>query len=191
MQIKLDINSVAVKQLESAIWMYAYDFDEVAVHTVASAALELYSDRLGLSTFKSDTEKHIKPEKIKDFHSLWNRPYNFFKHGSHKHKPLDELVYNPDSVEIIIYLAAEANLAGEVKFRLNCSQVYRHFYLIKYPELFNTTYYKDVIEKRMTELGIDKETITSKETLRLWLDLAGHTFVNGTKTPFKPVAKNN
>lgn len=81
MKVRLDINSVAVKQLESAIWMYAYDFDEVAVHTIAAAALELYSDRLGLSDFKKSLENDIKPEKVKEFHSLWNKPYNFFKHG--------------------------------------------------------------------------------------------------------------
>lgn len=43
-----------------------------------SAAFELYSRRLGLSDFKREIERRIKREKVKDFYSLWNRPYNFF-----------------------------------------------------------------------------------------------------------------
>lgn len=69
MKIKLDINSVAVKQLESAIWMYAFDYDEVAVHTIAGAAFEIYSKRLGLSSFKEDVKNILSPKKMKNsFH---------------------------------------------------------------------------------------------------------------------------
>lgn len=36
-KLKLTIEDVALKQLESAIWMHAYDFNETALHTIAAA----------------------------------------------------------------------------------------------------------------------------------------------------------
>jgi len=188
MKIKLDINSVAVKQLESAIWMYAYDYDEVAVHTVAGAAFEIYTRRLKLSTYKEDIKKYIKPEKTKDFTSLINKPYNFFKHGEHKHKELDYIEYDEEAVEMIIYLAAEANLLGDEKYKLSCAIIYRNFFAMKHPELFDIKSYDEYFLKPAAKLGLDPEAIKNKETLKVWLGSIGNTFLNGTNSPFRNVA---
>src|SRR5690606_665072 len=112
MKIKLSINDIAVKQLESAVWMYAYDYDEIAVHTIAGAAFELYTTRLKILNFDEDLKQILKDDKFKEFKSLWNRPYNIFKHGEYKHNPVDEFVYNEDTASWLIFIACEANLLG-------------------------------------------------------------------------------
>lgn len=187
MKVKLDINSVATKQLESAIWMYAYDYDEVAVHTIASAAFEIYTKRLGLSTFKDDVKKYIKPEKANDFISLWNKPYNFFKHGEHQYRQLDYIEYNEETVELIIYLAAKANLKDDEKFRLSCANVFCYFYSLQHPELFDAVDYEEMFTKSATKIGIDLESLKNKETLRIWLNGMGHTFLNGDPSPYRDI----
>lgn len=187
MRVKLDVNSVAAKQLESAIWMYAYDYDEVAVHTVAGAAFEIYTKRLGQSSFSKDVEKYIKPEKIKEFIGLWNKPYNFFKHGEHEHKELDYIEYDEESVEAIIYLTAESNLVGDEEFRLSCARVFQFFYLMKHPEQFDARFYHEYCLKQMATLNLNHEVIKSKETLRVWLNGMGNTFLNGTNSPFRNI----
>jgi len=188
MKYKLDIYSVAVKQLESAIWMFAYNYDEVAVHTIAGAAFELYTKRLGLSSFENDIEKYIKQDKIGQFRALWNKPYNYFKHGEHRHKRLDYIIYDEESVEILIYLATEANLIGPEEFRLNCAVVYKLFFYYKRPELFNETFYKEHFLKPAEDNGISIDVVRDKTTLQAWLDSKANTFVNGQKSPFQNVS---
>lgn len=188
MKIRLDINSVAVKQLESAIWMYAYDYDEVAVHTVAGAAFEIYTKRLKLSSFDEAVKQYIRPEKSKDFIALWNKPYNFFKHGEHQHKKLDYIEYSEETVELIIYLAAEANLAGDEEFRLSCANVFRYFYFMQHPELFDEKFYQEHFLKPMEISGLELDMIKNKETLKIWLNRMGNTFLNGTSTPFRNIS---
>ena len=187
MKIKLDINTVAVKQLESAIWMFAYNYDEVAVHTVAGAAFEIYTKRLELSSFNEDIKKYIKPEKAKDFISLWNKPYNYFKHGEHQHKKIEIIEYDEETVELIIYLAAEANLKGDERYRLSCANIYRVHYAIKNPEFFEDAFYKRHFQNELKRLDISEELIKSKDSLRVWLNSADHTFLNGTNSPFRDV----
>lgn len=189
MRVKLDIQTVAVKQLESAIWMYAYNYDEVAVHTIASAAFELYSKRLRLSNFKREVQRFIKKEKQKDFFSLWNRPYNFFKHGEHLNKPLEFIEYDEEAVELPLYLAAEANLLGPEEYRLNCARVYKYYYYLKHPEIFETDFYDEHFLEPVLEAGISLETLKDKHSIQFWLESIGHTFVNGTDSPFRDIDK--
>lgn len=167
--------------------MYAYDYDEVAVHTVASAAFEIYTKRLGLSSFKNDVVKYIKLEKAKEYISLWNKPYNFFKHGEHNYEQLDFIEYDEETVEIIIYLASEANLRGDDKFRLSCANVFRFFFSLKHPELFNPAVYEESFTKPASKIGLDLASMKNKETLRIWLDGMGHTFLNVTQSPFRDI----
>jgi hypothetical protein len=187
MKVKLDINSVAVKQLESAIWMYAYDYDEVAVHTIAGAAFEIYTKRLGLTSFEEDIKKYVKPEKAREFISLWNKPYNYFKHGEHKRQKLDYIDYSEDTVEVLILLACEGNLKGSAKYRLSAANAYRIYFALKYPEVFEKNFYQEHYVKAMKKVGIDPEPIENKEVLKLFLDNMGNTFLNGTSSPFRNV----
>jgi len=181
---KLNIQDVAVKQLESAIWMFAYDYDEVAVHTIAAAAFELLTDRLKIINFKEDMKKSIKPEKHKEFLALWNKPYNFFKHGQHNYESLEEITYNEDTVQILLYIASEANLMGVETYRLKSAQMFKLFYLMNNVEMVEPDayekWYKDAIEK----LNYTPEQMQSKETLKVMLELGGHKFLSGSKSPY-------
>lgn len=187
MKVRLKIHDIAVKQLESAIWMYAYNYDEVSVHTIAGAAFELYSLRLGLSDFKENIQQYIKPEKYKDFIRLWNKPYNFFKHGEYDYDPVDEIIYDEDAVELLILLAAEANLNGPQKYQLSCARTYKIYFLIKYPELLNNNSEIRSLLDSAKEFKITVEDLKKKESLRIMLDHNGHTFINGTNTPYRDV----
>jgi len=184
MKVKLNVNEVAVKQLESAIWMYAYNNDEVAVHTIAAAAFELLTRRLKLINFMNDMKKSIKPEKTKEFMLLWNKPYNFFKHGEHARKAIDEIVYDDGTVELILYIAAEANLKGPDEYRLKCSLIYKTYFILNNPQLIDSEIYKAVYAVPREKVSLSDEQLKSKETLRLMLDTIGHTFVNGTDTRY-------
>ena len=145
---------------------------------------------LGVSSFMDDMREQIKPEKIKDFISLINKPYNFFKHGEHRYEKLEYIEYEEDSVEMIIYLSAEANLIGDERYRLSCSSIYRFFYVLKNPELFNMGKYKDEYLRKVADLGLNPEDIKTKNTLRVWLGSIGNTFLNGTDSPFRNIKPN-
>lgn len=186
MKIKLNIQSVAVKQLESAIWMYAYDYDEVAVHTIAGAAFELYTTRLAKLSFMNEMKKTLEREKFNDFKKVWNKPYNFFKHGSSSHEKIDEIVYDELLVEPLIYMSCVANMQGDEAFRLNCSMIFMNYFHTKHAEWFNDTEQLDAI-KKVEETGLTKEEIISKKTLQVWLKMIDHTFVNGSSTPFRDI----
>jgi len=189
MKYKLSINDVAVKQLESAIWMYAYGYDEVAVHTIAGAAFELYTKRLKLIDFKSSMLAVLKPDKYKEFIDLWNRPYNFFKHGEFKKTPIDEFIYEEETVEMLIYFASEANLLGADEYQLKCSQIFKAYFIINHPEMIDAEIYKGVYEKNAEQAGLSIEKLKTKESLRTMLNISGHTFVNGTNTPYTDLKK--
>jgi hypothetical protein len=165
--MKLTKEEVAARQLQSAIWMYAYDFDEVAVHTIAAAAAELYTQSLGMGNYKKETEKRLKLEKRKDFWDAVNKPNNFFKHGGKKGEALN---YNPQQVDLLLFTAVEANLAGAGKYTLDSARSYLIYFFVKYPDILAddtlTKQVKDAVEKAKKG-GIDA---TGKGVLRILLD---------------------
>lgn len=184
MKIKLSVNDVAAKQLESGIWMYAYDYDEVAVHTIAGAAFELYVKRLNLSSFESDLMQESDGRTLQDFYKKWNLPYNFFKHGEHGRKKIEAIEYESTSAEYLLYFAAEANLAGPAEYRLSSAEVYKFFFILAHPHMFTTNLYERIkaLSPKLAEIPF--ETMNSLETLKVWLDSKGHTFLNGTNSPY-------
>lgn len=181
---KLSIQDVAAKQLESAIWMFAYDYDEVAVHTIAAAAFELLTERLKIINIKEYMKKSIKPEKHKEFIALWNKPYNFFKHGEHNYESLDELTYNEDSVQLLLYIASEANLIGIEEYRLKSARVFKLFFLMNNIEMVEPDVYEKFYKDAIKKLNYSPEQMKSKETLKLMLELGGHNLLNGLKSPY-------
>lgn len=178
MKIKLSIQAVAAKQLESAIWMYASNFDEVAVHTIAGAAFEIYTKRLRLVNFKSSMQQVLKPERYKEFIDLWNKPYNFFKHGEYKKNPIDEYIYEDESVDFLLYFACEANIAGDEKYRLRSALVFKNYFIIKNPSLLEPKIFNDTYKKNADDNGLSLEDLKKKETLLKMLKLLDSTFIN-------------
>lgn len=187
MKIKLDIHAVAVKQLESAIWMYAYNYDEVAVHTIAGAAYELYTKRLELNTLIKDLAIYIKQEKVEEFYSLLNMPYNYFKHGEHKYKQLEYLEYDEESVELLIYMSCAANLKGPTEYRINCANTFMFFYFIKHPDLFEDSYRQKILNNLLETTTLSMDDLKDKSALRTWLNIHNHTFIDGNPSPYRDI----
>lgn len=135
-KISMTIEDVALKQLESAIWMYAYDFDETATHTVAAAAYELLTKRLGQGDFEEQFSKNIPSDKKGQFWSKFNEPYNFFKHGANQRKNIELLEYDPGSLEIVLMAACYANQRMPATRQLVCGHWFMAFFAIKRPGWF-------------------------------------------------------
>lgn len=146
-QITLTIEEVALKQLESAIWMYAYDFDETAVHTIAAAAYELLAKRLNLGDFETQFAKEIPESRKGEFWSKFNEPYNFFKHGSNRHKPMETLTYSSDSVELVLMAACYANTHMGKNKQLACAHAFMSYQMVRWPNFFADTDYKKIVSE--------------------------------------------
>jgi hypothetical protein len=146
-KITLTVEEVAIKQLESAIWMYAYDFDETAVHTIAAAAYELLTKRLNFGDFEDQFAKQIPDSKKGEFWSKFNEPYNFFKHGANRHKNMDTLTYSSDSVELVLMAACYANTYMEKSKQLACAHAFMSYQMVRWPNFFEDSEYKKMVDE--------------------------------------------
>ncbi len=136
---------VAALQLESAIWMYAYDFDEIAVHTVAAAAFELYVQRLELGNFKKEINKRIVKGKEKYFWNRFNKANNYFKHGGRND---EKLTYYPDSVEYLLLASCEANIMMDDKlYKVASADSFLLYFILKHPNTINNDNLKIPLKK--------------------------------------------
>jgi hypothetical protein len=170
--MKMNVEEVAAKLLESAIWMYAYDYDETAVHLVAAASFEQYTKRLDLGSMRKELEEIVGKDK-KKFWSQFNKTYTFFKHGEYRRKPLEEIDYNPVEVEDIILMACEANLTKESKYKLECAVLFTLYMALKRPDLF-----KDEFKKFAEESKKDLGALGIKEVNRKTLEYMLNTIKN-------------
>jgi hypothetical protein len=97
------------RQLETAIWLYFNNGDDVAIHTLACNAREI---------FERQCERREKPRmfnRISQNHSeivsteLWNvlnAARNFFKHLNPKEDVDASIEFNPDDNKMTIYIAS-------------------------------------------------------------------------------------
>lgn len=173
----LTVEEVALKQLESAIWMYAYDFDETAVHTVAAAAYELLVKRLNLSDFEDQFAKHIPYSKKGEFWSKFNEPYNFFKHGSNRHKQMKTLTYSSDSVELVLMAACYANTYMEKSKQLACAHAFMAYQMVRWPNFFEDSDYKAMINELRAKAVESGVNIHDKKLLVLSLGQIEKPFI--------------
>jgi len=187
MKYKLRVSDVAVKQLESAVWMFAFNYDEVAVHTIAASAFELYTKRLKLLDFEKTMKDGLRPEVYTEFIRKWDKPYNFFKHGEHMWEKLDEIDYDEETVDLLIYFACEANLMGPEEYRLKCAEIYRLFFIIKNPQLIDKKVFDNTFVEAAKNAGMTIDELRTKKSLQQALRLIGHTFSNGTNTPYREI----
>jgi hypothetical protein len=93
----------ARSQLDTAIELYFQDGDEVAIHTLASAAYEVVVSLRTRAGFVDEIVKHILPERRAEFRQHWNRAQNFFKHADRDPEAL--LDFDPGLTEIKMLVA--------------------------------------------------------------------------------------
>lgn len=105
------------RQLEAAIWLYFNNGDDVAIHTLACNAREI---------FERQCQRRNKPrmfDRISQNHDdaksteLWNvlnRARNFFKHLNHDEDVDASIEFSRDDNKMTIYIAAHdcASLLG-------------------------------------------------------------------------------
>lgn len=100
--ITLTREEVAIRQLNSAIKMYANEDDAVATHTVAAAAFGLLEDiafSQSRDTFLSYLPGIVRADKVRYIREVIKKPQNFFKHGR---TGKGKIRYNPETVNFIL-----------------------------------------------------------------------------------------
>lgn len=99
---KLD---AARRQLDTAIDLYFASGDEVAIHTLASAAYELVTTLRSQAGMADEIEEQIRPERRAEFRRLWNAEQNFFKHAD---RDADEVLeFTSSLTEIRMFTACQ------------------------------------------------------------------------------------
>jgi hypothetical protein len=94
----------AERQLMVAVELYFQNGDEVATHTLSSAAHSVVrgiSKVRGRGTSKEAVEELLTAEGQKAFHDAWVRAENFFKHANKD--PDGVLDFDPKETEIILF----------------------------------------------------------------------------------------
>ena len=96
----------AKRQIEVSISLYFNWGDEVSIHTLISASLQVLLDvnknNGGEPSFKEKImEEFLNPEKIKIFKTAIKKPENFFKHADRDHN--DIITFNPEASEHVMF----------------------------------------------------------------------------------------
>ena len=89
---KLD---AARRQLETAVILWFHEGDPVSIHTLVAAAYQILYDlnkKRGGAPMMKDA-KIIRPECVKEYHSIFKKWGNFFKHANQD--PLETLLFPP------------------------------------------------------------------------------------------------
>jgi hypothetical protein len=102
--IKVGKLDAALRQLRTAIRLWFYDGDPVAVHALASASHEIIHTlyrRMGLHDLIFDTD-HIKDEFRSDWAKSIKKAPSFFKHA--QNDPDGEIEFNTEVNEMLLFL---------------------------------------------------------------------------------------
>jgi hypothetical protein len=141
-RLKLSKLDVARRQLDAAVEMWFSEKDPVPIHTLASAAHEVFSSlcrHRGLPPLMFDPAL-CRPGKARLAKRMLNTHYNFFKHASSD--PDDTTEFPPELSEIFIYVGIEGwrVLGGQRKdlddaFMLNFLMRHPNAHRVDTPEL--------------------------------------------------------
>jgi hypothetical protein len=132
---KLD---AARRQSESAIRLFSFHGDPVAIHTLAGAARTLLRElaraeghEAGLDAVVQET---IRPEKVEEVNGLFVQAQNFFKHADRDHDQLFD--FNPTTTEFLLW---DICLLYETltSHRLPILTVFRTWFYLAHPHLLS------------------------------------------------------
>lgn len=129
--MKLTKQQVAVRQLKNAISIWSEGGDEVSIHTLASASLEIL-DKIAKANSAGGSillnpKGLITDAKIKDFYALIQRPRNFFKHANHDLHDVIEFNETIPELFLLDALGVYGRLTGE-GMALECKMAF--WYLV-------------------------------------------------------------
>lgn len=157
---------VAARQLDAAIHLFAEDYDVVIVHTIASAAFQLYVLKLKEGGVKQAIEEHLQKGQEQQFWHIVNRPYNFFKHGEYNYKPLESIDYDPNSIDFLLLAASDANRESEKQYRLRSALIYKAYASFCHPEILVDTERSEAVGKLKELLATQGIELPNKAFLK-------------------------
>lgn len=94
--VKLDLNKleVAGRQLDTAIWLFLNEKDDVSIHTLVSAAFSILRDLAKVKGLPGPyTYVNVPQHMRKQVEALIKKPQNFFKHADSD--PEERLDFDP------------------------------------------------------------------------------------------------
>jgi hypothetical protein len=146
----------AKRQINTAIRMYFLEMDVISTHAIAAAGLQIVSD-LGIKQNKSvgytDFLSLIVEKRRGEFLDLMRHPQNFIKHADREGDAIAVLEYNPETLEIFLFLAGQAyeKLTGsttpEIRGLITWS-------VMRNPDLVIEGSYKEIIKSYIEKFGI-------------------------------------
>jgi hypothetical protein len=131
----IDKVEVVRRQLGEAIRMFFERRDEIAIHTLASAASQVITDvavKRGFPGFLRNLEL-IRPEARRMWREALKKAENFFKHADHDHDAT--LEFNPVQTEYTLFEAAQV-LHQVTSKPTPESSAFFIWFLLKYPDVF-------------------------------------------------------
>jgi len=159
---KLD---VVQRQLNAAIRMYLIEEDQLAIHTLVMATLQVLRD---LAKTNSDSTLHdilkaaIKPGKEKLFWSTLKQPSNFLKHAERDHSDTINEVSEEANGHLILMNCA---MLGQMRVATVETSLFIALQLTRYPELplidEEQPWVPSVKEMRKQFRGVSREELFS------------------------------
>ena len=133
-RLRLTKLDVARRQLDAALEMWFHYCDPVPIHTLASAAHEVFAylcKHKGLPPLMFDPAL-CRPGKAGLVKAALHRHYNFFKHSNTDPDATTE--FPPETSEAFIYMGIEGwrTLGGE---RRELDDAFTLFFLMRHPDL--------------------------------------------------------
>jgi hypothetical protein len=156
------------RQLETAVILWFHEGDPVSIHTLVAAAYQILYDlnKVCGGTPMMKDAKNIRPEYVKDFHRLFAKSENFFKHADRD--PLKTLRFAPQTTQCLMLdaIAKYDELSYEERplFRL-----YNFYMVFTKPRLFKSN---DFMRRFSAEVAPDIPTgITKRKFFHDFLPL--------------------
>jgi len=132
----MDISKLqaASRLLDTAIRLFFEGADAVAVHSLAAASLNVFSD-VAEHTGKSwrahlGHDSKLSPQEVK---LILNRAWNFFKHADRD--PVETLQFEEIDSEHLMSVAVLQ--CGDLQATTCCMQAFQLWYIAAHPELFS------------------------------------------------------
>jgi hypothetical protein len=156
----------ALRQLDQAIWLFFQRGDMLAVHTLAAASLQLFTDiakKEGVvSRMEEAVERRIRPEHRKEWVAAVSRTRNFLKHADRDADQSHE--YAEEETLFVLFEGTElAYKLGPKKSR-ECS-AYSYWFAYRFPHLLEPEFAKQLQQMAATH-GVDP---TDRALWHRWL----------------------
>ena len=127
---------VAKSQIDTAINLFCHETDHVSAHVLAWAASEMLhgvAEASGISSFQSEIDIRLRPERKREWYSHLKRAYNFSKHADRD--PHDDLTdFRPETTGWAIFagIVNYSRIYDHVTWRMF---VFRFWFFSRHPDI--------------------------------------------------------